>query len=221
MSFDPATIILKTDKPKSIVLFAAGRGGDPMRHLPFLTALGNDQNTVIAPHFRMLKSAVPEKAELDERIEILAAALAYNAPEGLPLVGIGHSIGAVALLAMAGGRGETLASDQFVSEAPIQFRRLALLAPPTGFFRRPDALHDVVTTIKVWVGAKDTITPPDQALFLQSALRGQVTVNVQIDEDAGHFTYMNELPPGIVDTHPDRSTFLGSLSEEIAKFIRQ
>ncbi len=220
MQNDPIVTVLETDNPKSIVLFAAGRGGHPMRHLPFLTALVNHGNMVIAPHFEMLKTAVPEKSELDERIKIMDAAIKRHALRTLPLVGIGHSIGAVALLTMAGGKGETLAGDQFVLERPIQFNGLALFAPPTGFFRRPGALHDVGTPVEIWVGAKDTITPPAQALFLKSALDGQVTINVHIDEEAGHFTYMNELPPGLVDTHPDRSAFLMSLSEKVAKFIR-
>lgn len=219
MPDDPIITVLESDNPKSIVLFAAGRGGNPMRHLPFLTDLVRHGNTVVAPHFEMLKSTVPEKAELDERIEIIDAAIACHALEKRPLVGIGHSIGAVALLAMAGGRGETLVGDQFAAKQPIQFNRLALFAPPTGFFRKPGALHNLNTAVDVWVGAKDTITPPDQALFLKYALEGQVSINVHVDEDAGHFTFMNELPPGMVDTHPDRFAYLLSLSDKVTKLI--
>lgn len=133
MPNDPIVTVLETDNPKSIILFAAERGGHPMRHLPFLTALVNHGNTIIAPHFEMLKTPVPERAELDERIKLMDAAITRHAVGTLPLVGIGHSIGAVALLAMAGGKGETLAGDQFVSKRPNQFNRLALFAPPTGF----------------------------------------------------------------------------------------
>lgn len=219
MQNSPIATVIEADNPKSIVMFAAGRGGHPMRHLPFLTALARRGNRIVAPHFEMLKTAVPGKAELDARIEIMDAAIQRHALGTLPLMGIGHSIGAVVLLAMAGGRGETLAGERFAAKRLVAFRGLALFAPPTDFFRRPGAVHDVRTPIEVWIGAKDTITPPDQALFLKSALNGQVAINVHIDDEAGHFTYMNELPPGMVDTHPDRSTYLMSLSEEVARFI--
>ncbi|SFJ41434.1 alpha/beta hydrolase [Jannaschia pohangensis] len=219
MSNDPCVIVMKAAGPRNIVLFAAGRGGNPMRHLPLLTALVDAGSTVIAPQFDMLKTAVPEKEELEARIPILEAALTEHAPDGIPLTGVGHSIGAVVLLALVGGRGDTRAGDRFASKRPVRFDRLALLAPPTGFFRRPGALSGVDARVRIRVGAKDTITPPDQVLFLHSALQGHVPVSIQIDEDAGHFIYMNELPPGITDAHPDRDAFLEALSKDVSDFI--
>ena len=211
--------VITADHQTNIVLFAAGRGGHPARHLPFLTALAERGSTIIAPHFDMLKTTVPEKAELDERIETLEDVIASHAGDTPQLVGIGHSIGAVVLLAAAGAKGRTRAGDLFGAQQPVQFARLALFAPPTGFFRPPGALEDVDTPMDIWVGAKDTITPPEQALFLKSALDGKPPVNVHIDPDAGHFTFMNELPPGVIDPHLDRSAYLTTLAEQITQLI--
>jgi len=112
---------------------------------------------------------------------------------------------------MAGGR--------FASPAVCSFERLALLAPATAFFRRPGALDTVHVGIRVWAGGQDAITPPDHAALLQTALEGRCSVTVRIAEDAGHFTYMNEPPPGMVEPHPDRDAFLATLTREVAEFV--
>jgi hypothetical protein len=73
--------------------------------------------------------------------------------------------------------------------------------------------------MQVWAGAKDTITPPAQASFLKEALVGQTQVDIFIVADAGHFTFMNDLPPNVSDPHPERSGFLQSLGEAINRFL--
>lgn len=220
MSADQSVYTIESKQARSVIVFAAGRGGNPMRHLPFLRSLAQQGNTVIAPHFEMLKSSAPEKAELVGRIEILRAAVDRYSIAGLPLAGVGHSIGTVALLALAGAEGQTLSGQRFASTETKPFARLALLAPPTGFFRAPNALESVNASIEIWVGEKDDITPPEQSLFLKSALVGR-DVSVHIDEAAGHFSFMNELPPGVKDTHPDRAQFFDKVSREVAMFLRQ
>ena len=52
-----------------IVLFAVGRGGNPLRHRGLIESIAASGCKVIAPHFDMLRSIVPTKAELDDRIE--------------------------------------------------------------------------------------------------------------------------------------------------------
>jgi hypothetical protein len=44
-------------------------------------------------------------------------------------------------------------------------------------------------------------------------------VEVRLVEEAGHFTFMHELPPHIVDSHPDRDAFLASLTDDVCRFV--
>lgn len=210
---------IKAEHPKGNALFAVGRGGDPARHHRLLRTVADRGFTVIAPHFEMLASSVPTKAELDIRIRRLEASIDSCAHTNLPVVGIGHSIGATALLALQGAEGETLEGNPLIVGSSSRLERLALLAPPTDFFRRPGALHRIKVPIKIWVGANDTITPPAQSRFLKDALAAQASVAVQVDPEAGHFTYMDELPPNGPEPHPDRDTFLAGLVEEITTFL--
>jgi len=167
----------------------------------------------------MLASSIPTKAELDGRFRRLQASADEYARSDLPIVGIGHSIGTVALLALAGAQAQTFAGEQAMSGSRLQLERLALFAPPTDFFRRPGALKSVRVPIRIWVGARDRFTPPAQALFLKEVLESQVPIEISLDERAGHFSYMDELPPNLTDPHPDRSTFLASLAHEVGQFV--
>jgi pimeloyl-ACP methyl ester carboxylesterase len=201
------------------VLFAAGRGGNPTRHLALMQTLAAHGASVIAPHFEMLASLVPAKAELMKRSQRLAAAMnSYCSPD-LPISGVGHSIGTVLLLMLAGAVASTFAGDQLTFRAERAFDRLVLFTPPTDFFRRPGALAEVKIPLQVWAGGKDTITPPAQARFLKAALAGQTQVDIHIVEDAGHFTFMNDLPPNVSEPHPDRVPFLQSLGEQVSRFL--
>lgn len=210
---------IEAEESRCIALFAVGRGGNPARHLPLMQTMADKGCTVIAPHFEMLASIAPTKAELDLRIRRLEASIDACADSELPVVGIGHSIGATALLALQSAEGQTLDGGQLICGSSPRLERLALLAPPTDFFRRPGALSRIKAPIKIWVGAKDTITPPAQSQFLMDALSARTTVEIKVDPDAGHFTYMDELPPNAPEPHPDRQAFLVSLADEIGDFL--
>lgn len=118
----------EAEQPNCIALFAVGRGGNPARHHHLLQTLANRRCTAIAPHFDMLASTVPTKAELDMRIRRLEACIDSCAHGKLPIVGIGHSIGATALLALQGAEGETLDGQQLITGSMPRLERLALLA---------------------------------------------------------------------------------------------
>ena len=109
--------------------------------------------------------------------------------------------------------------DETISGSQVRFARLALFAPPTDFFRKPGALEPVRVPIRIWVGARDSLTPPAQAQFLQDALKSQVPIDICLDAEAGHFSYMDELPPNVTDPHPDRSAFRASLANDVGQFV--
>lgn len=75
------------------------------------------------------------------------------------------------------------------------------------------------TPILAWAGSKDTITPPDQLNVLEKGLRDRLLLEVRVTEGAGHFSFMDLLPPDSVELLPDRQAFLDELSEEIRRFI--
>ena len=101
--------------------------------------------------------------------------------------------------------------------ADERINRLVLMTPPTGFFQAPRALSAVHIPIQAWAGTKDVITPPVQAELLKQQL-GDL-VDLHLVEGAGHFSFMNSLPPQIEDTLAGRESFLGNLAEEIRSFL--
>src|SRR5512147_980355 len=96
--------VLEAAKPSRVVLFAVGGGGSPERHLPLLKHLAACNCLVIAPHHDRLMSMVVSESELRTRARRLRLALERLAPTGLPVAGVGHSIGTTMLLGLAGGQ---------------------------------------------------------------------------------------------------------------------
>ncbi|MGZ3180827.1 MAG: hypothetical protein ACXU8N_00175 [Telluria sp.] len=205
--------------PRRAVLFAAGAGGDPRRHLPLLQALAARGCTVLAPRFDRIATPAPTLAELQARSALLQAALEELAATGLPLAGIGHSIGATLLLGLAGGDIWTQAAEHLPSPRDARLDRLVLFAPPTRFFGAPHALDAVQAPLQLWAGGADAITPPEQAEFLAGALAPRVPVDYRLEPAAGHFSFMDELPPHVVDPLPDRPAFLAGVAAAVLRFL--
>jgi pimeloyl-ACP methyl ester carboxylesterase len=202
-----------------LVLFAVGGGGNPERHLPLLTSLAGHGCVVVAPHFERLTASAPTENELLLRARRLKLALDTVACPGLPVAGVGHSIGAAMLLALAGGEVWMRTRQRLEIAADTRLKRLALLAPATAFFQAPRALDAVRTPILAWAGTKDIITPPAQTEFLRHALHGRVPVQVRVIGGADHFSFMNSPPPGMTNPLPDSEIFLADLAGEIARFV--
>jgi pimeloyl-ACP methyl ester carboxylesterase len=207
------------ERPARVVLFAVGGGGDPRRHAPLLTALGERGISVVAPHFERMTSPHPTEESLLLRCRRLRLALDALAPRDVPVVGIGHSIGAAALLALAGARLWLDPTRPLDVATDTRLVRLALLAPATGFFRAPEALSAVRLPIVAWAGSADTLTPPDQAELLRERLAPGVSVDVQVVEGADHFSFMHALPPGKPDALQDREAFLTRLVAALLSFV--
>ena len=211
--------VLKAARPARQVLFAAGSGGDPARYLPLLTSLVGHNCNVIAPHFERLAWPGTTVADLILRARKLKIALDYVADSKVPAVGLGHSIGATLLIAMAGGQ-MWMQEGQFL---PIpcdeRLKRLVLFTPPTDFFQAPNALSGIQVPIQVWAGTLDTVTPPAQAEFIRRSLHTKILLDVHTVDGAGHFSFMNEPPPQITDPMIDRDAFLTSLAKDVRHFI--
>lgn len=210
---------LKVESSVRCVLFAAGLGGDPLRHKGLLRCFAAHGMSIVAPHFEMLSSSIPTKAELLERSRRLALAMHAHCTPGTFVAGVGHSIGTVILLMQAGGEISTLEGDRITFNEERILDRLVLLAPPTDFFRRPGSLMFVNIPIQIWVGGRDTVTPPSQSEFLKEAISEQTKIDLHIIDNAGHFTFMNELPPNVADTHPNRNDFISYLGDEASRFL--
>ena len=211
--------LLEPAQPGRTVLFSVGGGGNPERHSLLLTCLADNGCAVVAPHFARLVSPIPTEAALSLRARRLRLALDRFAHPGLSVAGVGHSIGATMLLALAGGQVWMRSGERVVVEPDARIGRLALLAPATGFFQKPGALEAVSTPIVAWAGGNDTITPPAHAAFLQEALEARLSVKVHVVEGAGHFSFMNVLPPETTDPLPEREAFLAGLATEVSRFV--
>jgi len=211
--------VLEATIPVRIVLFAVGGGGNPERHLPLLACLAASGCTVIAPHFERLKSPRVTDQDLWLRGRRLNLALDSIAPPDIQVTGLGHSIGATMLLALAGGQVWMHEGPHLSFVSVRRFARLALLAPATGFFQAPNALNAVDTPILAWAGTNDTITPPGQAEYLKQALGARLPVEVRVVEGAGHFSFMNSPPPDTVEPLTNREDFLANLANELRSFV--
>lgn len=212
-------MVLEAEQPSCLGIFAAGRGGNPVRHLSLLRHLAHKGCTIVAPYFDMLTSLTPTKEELDGRIEQLEIVLQMYSHMHQTFVGIGHSVGATLLLTLAGGKAITFSGHHIGSNSIWKFDRLVLLAPPIDFFLHPGALESVDTQIYLRNGSKDTVTPSIKALLLKKTFEKQGQITFLLDEEAGHFSYMDELPPKTEDCQPDRNAFLSNLAEDIARFV--
>lgn len=216
-SFDAT--VLEAEQPLRVILFAVGGGGNPERHAPLLASFAERGCSVIAPHFERMLSPMPTEEDLLLRARRLRAALDAIARSDLPTVGVGHSIGASVLLALAGGQLWMGPGRPLPITPEARIGRLALMAPATGFFQAPGALDAVRVPILAWSGTRDVVTPPEQAQRLRDALDGRVPFELRITEGAGHFTFMNVPPPQTIEPHPDRNGFLATLAAEVSDFV--
>ena len=206
-------------EPRASVLFGVGAGGDPHRHLPLLMTLAEQGCSVATPHFERMKSLVPTVAELESRARRHQLAFNEIARPGIPAAGVGHSIGAAMMVMLAGGVAWTMPGQPACVPADDRLQRLALMAPAADFFRGPGALDEVRASICAWVGAKDSMTPPDGAYAMKSRLDGRADMDLRLIADAGHFSYMNVPPPHATETLPDRDAFLRQLADDVGDFV--
>lgn len=201
------------------ILFVPGLGGSPLRHMGLMQTFARHGISVVAPHFEPLTSPFPTKAELTERVQRLDLAAKTFCTHYASVSGVGHSLGAVILLIHAGATAWTSVREPVSFDGHNIQDRLILLTPPADFFPAPLSLASVNVPLQIWAGEKDEITPPSQAIFLHQSLNIHTSSELHIAENAGHFTFMDNLPPQVTETHPSRNDFLLRLGETISQFI--
>jgi alpha-beta hydrolase superfamily lysophospholipase len=214
-----AVTVLGPARPARVVLFGVGLGGNPERHLPLLESLAERGCAVVAPHFERLPSAIPTTADLRLRARRMRLSLDAVEMPTSPIAGVGHSLGAAMLLALAGAQLWTSLREPIAVPPLEMLDRLVLMAPATDFVRAPGALDGVHTPILAWAGAGDTIAAPDQVRLIERALGPRVPVETRVIEQAGHFSFMNLPPPHIAETMPNHAAFLAGLAAEVGRFV--
>ena len=212
--------VRESQNPSILVLFAVGAGGNPERYVTLLESLAQSGCTVVAPHFQQLVSMIPTEEELMIHSRRISLALNAFAKSGTTVFGIGHSIGAATLIALAGGQMWLGPGRRVNILADTRLNRIALLAPPTGFFQAPGALDEVKVPISIWVGSEDDITPPSQSEWLAQEMHDSQTVDIHVIDGSGHFSFMDQIPPSAVEPLENKQSFLQELSDELCKFAR-
>jgi pimeloyl-ACP methyl ester carboxylesterase len=160
---------------------------------------------------------VPTDEQLLVRGRRLRLALDSVARPDVPVVGVGHSLGATTLLALAGGDVWTRPGGPLPIARDGRLTRLALMAPATGFFEAPGALDSVRVPLLVRVGDEDVVTPPAQAELLKRVLGERV--DLRVAAGAGHFSFMHVPPPHVTEPLADREAFLSGLVSEVCAFV--
>lgn len=165
----------------------------------------------------MIASTRPSSEDLLSRARVLLSELDQAQTAGL-VVGVGHSIGATILLAMAGAQIWLGPGEKLPIGIEPRIDRLALLAPPVGFFGAPGALEAVSVPIFLRSGENDTITPPQTHSQFAEDLGARLSVDFAIVPQAGHFSFMDTLPPGQDEPMPDAAAFRARLADDIISF---
>jgi alpha-beta hydrolase superfamily lysophospholipase len=215
-----AVTVLGPDNGARIVLFGVGFGGDPGRHKPLLKRLSDNACTVVAPHFERPASLFPTETELSARARRMRLALDSVARPNVPVAGVGHSIGAAILLALAGGCARVRSGRMAAIDPDERLGRLVLMAPATDFFQVPGSLDDVRIPILAFAGTEDNVTPASRVTSLQRSVGDPSAVEVNVVKGAGHFSFMNTPPPNTVEPLSDRDSFLAALGDKILAFIQ-
>jgi pimeloyl-ACP methyl ester carboxylesterase len=201
---------------KRVVLFAAGRGGDPSRHGALLHHLAASGCKVIAPRFELI-APTPSAEAVAERGRMLQLALGMFADGTERVLGVGHSIGASLLLGLAGATLTVISRETVELSSTPALHQLVLLAPALDFVAMPGALAAVNVPAVVWSGTMDELSPPSRAQLIEAGIGARASVVRHVIEGANHFSIMDMPPPHTSESLSDRDGVLRGMHTEIAR----
>ncbi|WP_243408580.1 alpha/beta fold hydrolase [Pantoea ananatis] len=184
-----------------------------------METFARDGISIVAPHFQIVTSPFPTKAELAERLQRLDLTAEKFCMHYVSVSGVGHSLGAAILLIHAGATACTIAREAISFDGHNILNRVILLTQPADFFPTHESLASINVPLQIWAGDKDLITPPQQATFLHQLLSIHTSSELHIAENAGHFTFMYKLPPQVTEPHPSRNDVLLRLGSTVSQFI--
>ena len=253
-AFGPFSMEAAMDAPPAgtrlpLVVLSHGNGGTLWAYRDLAALLARNGFVVAMPEHlgnsRTDNSLAGTAANLANRPRQLCLAIdaaladpllgAHLAPErGVGL--IGHSIGGYSALATAGGQPWTGPQEsggqpprQVAVAHDARIRALVLLAPATPWFMPAGALAQVHAPILMFSGSQDSITPSWHADIVKRGVADPSTVEHQMVEGAGHFSFMSPFPGAMArpDFAPsqdppdfDRAAFQTVLQAQVLAFLR-
>jgi predicted dienelactone hydrolase len=239
-----------------LVAISHGGGGSHLLYRNLAAHLARNGFVVICPEHPGNNRNNNELANTDrllaERPRQLRLAIDYLSKENIfvdllrsdVVAIIGHSIGGYTAFACAGARptpfphekteiaGDNPLTDSFLAYSfkDDRVKALVLLAPATGWFRKPNALDEVQVPILILTGERDEITPPFHAEILEKGLPDTTFLEHHVVPNAGHFSFLAPFPESRVSPQfapsqdpPgfDRPAFHRQLNPQILRFLRQ
>lgn len=141
---------------------------------------------------------------------------------------VGHSMGGLTALTMAGGQPWSQARVPLAVQHDARIRAVVLLAPATDWFLGPDALAGVRVPVLAYVAEHDPVTPPARVRAVLSTLPAGTPCEVREIAGAGHFSFLTPFPEALrrPDFPPsqdppgfDRDALHRTLPGEIGAFL--
>ena len=141
---------------------------------------------------------------------------------------IGHSMGAYAALAAAGGIPWTKEGQRVPVTPDDRIKVLVLMAPATGWFDTETSLERVNIPILLYAAEMDKITPPEYVGIIQRRIKDPGLINYRLVKNGGHFSFLTPFPaemrrpqfmPSSDPPGFDREAFHEILNREVLQFL--
>jgi predicted dienelactone hydrolase len=223
-----------------LVLLSHGSGGWHLLYRSISTHLANNGYVVVAPEHpgnnrrdNMLVGTDENSIRRPYHASLtLDAVLADSEFRGHiaehAIGGIGHSIGAYTMLALAGGEPWSKEALQLSVHRDPRVRAAVLMAPATAWYQPPDALRHVHIPLMLIAGEKDHFTPLWHSELVRDGVPDRARAELRVIANAGHYSFLTPFPASMrsptfpPSTDPegfDRDQFHTELPEMVLAFF--